>query len=371
MNLSRVAVKQLTASDLSFFAPLLKRSKQKGINLNSDVFVDRFYPILRERKADRFAFRLTILGPGGKSPYFFPERKALRTKGAKNWRLNGAFVQDPPGDPGRFGGLQKGDFAVFGFEGATQPEAVTVILVSTQQDAALHGAIRARLTFAGRRSMVVVSPATLNELLDTTRNAYPDQHPLKSLALPDTVEEAVFGSAELQRRIAETDGRGVAVSPDTMQEQLRAAEETGRKGEAIFNQWLAVDHEKDDYEWVSRTHARATHDFYVRKPRWRGATGELFVDVKATRGAFKSPIHMSMAEVRWAASHPNHRVARIYGVGSKSPKLTMLSGIHEFASKILDTAVPVLPAGASIDGFEIDTTKLTTEFTADVRTPED
>lgn len=370
MNLSRVAIKQLTASDLSFFAQHLRRSKQKAINLNSDVFVEVFYPALRGRYEEFPIKPFSIIGPGGKPPYPLT-RKTLRTPGAKNWRLDGEIVHDPPDDPGRFDHLQEDDLGILAFEGTDHPEVATLVLVSATADTALHAALVSRVTFTGKQSMVVVSQLHLAEILEETRAAYGDGHPLETLLLPDSVEEALFGSAETQRRIVQTDGRGVAVSPEVMRQQLRGAEQIGQQGEEVFNQWLeATGHVEDDYEWVARTHARATHDFHVTRPRWRGASGELFIDAKATRGAFEAPIHMSMAEVRWAAAHPNHRIARIHGLGSDTPRLTMLTGIHELAKQIMETTAPVLPAGVAIDGFEIDTSKLVQEFTTDVRIAE-
>ena len=366
MNLSRVAIKQLTASDLSFFAQHLRRSKQKAINLNSDVFVDVFYPALRGLYEEFPIKPFSIVGPGGKSPYSLT-RKALRTPGAKNWRLDGEIVHDPPDDPGRFDSLQEDDLGILAFEGTTQPEVATLVLVSATADAALHAALLSRVTFAGKQSMVVVSQLHLAEVLEETRVAYGDRHPLETLLLPDSVEEAVFGSAETQRRIAQTDGRGVAVSPEVMRQQLRGAEQIGQQGEEVFNRWLeTTDHTEHDYEWVARTHARATHDFHVKQPRWPGASGELFIDVKATRGTFEAPIHMSMAEIRWAATHPNHRIARVHGLGGDTPRLTMLTGIHEFARLIMETTAPALPPGIAIDGFEIETSKLVAVFSSDV-----
>jgi hypothetical protein len=371
VNLSRVAIKQLTASDLSFFAQHLRRSKQKAVNLNSDVFVDVFYPGLRGRY-DEFPIKpFSIIGPGGKPPYLLT-RKALRTPGSKNWRLDGEIVHDPPDEPGRFDHLQEDDLGILAFEGVNQPEVATFVLVSATEDAALHAALSRTVTFAGKQSMVIVSQSQLDQVLAETRTSYRDHHPVETLLLPDSVEEAIFGSADTQRRVAQTDGRGVAVSQDVMRQQLRAAEQVGQLGEEIYNQWLeSTGHGEDDYEWVARTHARATHDFDIRRPRWQGASGAVFVDVKATRGALESPIHMSMAEIRWAAMHANHRIARVHGLGSDTASLTMLTGIHELAQTIMATAVPALPPGVSADGFEIDTTKLTTEFTVDVRTPED
>ena len=211
----------------------------------------------------------------------------------------------------------------------------------------------------------------MSDLLETTREAYPDGHPLESLLLPDSVEEAVFGSAETQERTARTDGRGVAVSSQTLRQQLRAAEDTGQQGEEAFNQWLESRHEEGDYEWVSSTHARAAYDFHVTKPKWPGADKEAFVDVKATRGTFETPVHMSMAEVRWAANHPGHRIARIHSLGTGKPHLTMLRDIDQTAKVILDTVVKSLPKGVRIDSFEIDVTSLTREFSEEIRPSED
>src|SRR5207247_1725155 len=118
----------------------LKRSKQKAINLNSDVFVDVFYPALKG-SYDEFPIKpLTIIGPGGKPAYALT-RKAIRTPGAKNWRLDGEIIHDPTEDPGRFDGLQEDDLAILAFQGATQPDSTTLILVSANQDASLHKAI--------------------------------------------------------------------------------------------------------------------------------------------------------------------------------------------------------------------------------------
>lgn len=370
MNLSRVAIKQLTLSDLSFFAVHLKRSKQKAINLNADVFIDRFYPGL-EGLADEFLFRLSIIGPHGRPPYVLT-RKAVRSAGSKNWRLDGEFIYDPPGEGGRFDGLQEGDYAILAFDGSTRPEAVTLVLVSAAEDASLHTGIGTRFSFSGKQTMAVAAQAELSILLETTRAAYTAGHPLETLLLPDSVEEAVFGSAEVQERTAKTDGRGVAVSPQTMRQQLRAAEDTGQQGEETFNQWLeSSGHGEDDYEWVSRTHARAAYDFHVSTPKWPGASGEAFVDVKATRGAFESPVHMSMAEIRWAAGHENHRIARIHALGTDKPRLSMLKGVHETARTIIETVVKVLPKGVSIDSFEIDVATLTEEFSQELAPPGD
>lgn len=352
MNLARVAIKQLTASDLSFFAPHLKRSKQKAINLNADVFVDRFYPNLSGR-LEEFPFRLNIVGPGGRAPHVLT-RKAIRTAGAKNWRLDGEIVHNPADQADRYDRLADGDFAVMAFEGDDNPKAVTLVLVSAAEDGDLYAVIRGAHDFQGRETMVAVDQEDLSALLTETSNAYADVHPLESLLTPDTVEEAVFGSAKEQERTGTTDGKGAAITAEALKLQLQAGEETGRRGEEAFDRWLeSTGHTEDDYEWVSRTHARATHDFHVTNPRWDGAAGPQYLDVKATKGALDTPVHMSMAEVRWAATHDNYALVRVYDLGTDQPKFRMLTGVRVVAERIMHDVVPALPTGVAIDGFEL------------------
>src|SRR5258706_8991373 len=136
MNSSRVEVKLLTKSYISFFAQHVRESKQKGINLNSEVFVDQFYPALQNR-FDELHFPLAVVGPGAK-PKHSLSRKVVRTENAKNWRLNGEVVNDPLDDVGRYDNIAEDDYAMIAFEGSERPEAVTLVLVTAAEDAALH-----------------------------------------------------------------------------------------------------------------------------------------------------------------------------------------------------------------------------------------
>lgn len=71
----RIALKRLTASDLTFFESLFRTldvGNQKSINLNADVFVERFYPTLPDQistSGDVINVSLTVLGPDGAGPY--------------------------------------------------------------------------------------------------------------------------------------------------------------------------------------------------------------------------------------------------------------------------------------------------------------
>lgn len=352
MNSSRVAVKLLTKSDISFFVQHVRESKQKGINLNSEVFVGRFYPGL-ENRFDELHFPLAIVGPGAK-PKHSLSRKVVRTIGAKNWRLNGEVVNDPLDDPGRYDRIAQDDYAIFAFEGAERPEAVTLVLVTAAMDSALHAAIGRQFAFAGRHTMLPVIDRDIWNLIEATQDEYADLHPLDSLVAPDSLEEAVFGSAASQTQTAQGDGLGPAISQDALQRQLRASEETGRRGEEVFGLWLNDNgHDEESYTCVCRDHARAAYDYQVIEPGWEDAPDGVYIDVKATKSGFATPFHLSMAEIRWAATHPNYRVARVFGLAIGTPSVTILSGIHEFAIHIMANVVPHLPLRTSIDGIEV------------------
>ncbi len=352
MNSTRVAVKLLTKSDISFFAQHVRESKQKGINLNSEVFVEQFYPALQNR-FDALHFPLTIVGPGAKQKHSL-SRKVVRTENAKNWRLNGEVINDPLDETGRYSEIAEDDYAMLAFEGADRPDAVTLVIVTAAEDPELHAAIGEQFEFAGRHTMVPVVDRDLWDLIEATQDAYADLHPLDSLVAPDSLEEAVFGSAATQSHTAQGDGLGAAVSQDALQRQLRASEETGRRGEEVFGLWLDDNgHDEESYSCVCRDHARAAFDYQVISPTWEDAPNGLYIDVKATRSAFATPFHLSMAEIRWAASHANYRIARVYALATGTPFVTILCGIHEFASSIMSNVVPQLPHGTAIDGFEV------------------
>jgi hypothetical protein len=356
MNLSRVAAKQLTASDLTLFAAQYhkpgQRSKQKAINLNADVFVSRFYPGLRDRFAE-LHFGLTIVGPGAAPPYIV-SRKALRTEGAKNWRLDGELINDPADQPGRFDTLAEGDIAILAFEGSEQPEQVTLVLISATADALLHDTASRLAGFQGRETMRPIDEGSIRALLGTTRANYPAMHPLESLLTADSVEEAIYGPVEAHEAAAQSDGRGVAISPESIRRQATNAGETGQLGEEAFERWLINSgHIDDDFEWVSQTHGRAAFDFEVANPHWERATEPLYIDVKATRGSYEAPFHMSIAELRWAADHPGYRIARVSALTSSSGDVDILVGVCEIAIEILQGLDGTLPLGVKVDSVGI------------------
>ncbi|MFY0583838.1 hypothetical protein ACN28S_64595 [Cystobacter fuscus] len=353
MGSAKIAIKSLSSSDLSFFKVHLRLSKQKAINLNSDVFIDRFYPGLKGLY-DPVVFPFTIVGPGGRAAHRLT-RKALRSPAAKNWRLNGEFIHDPDGEPGRYDGLAANDFAIMSFEGNERPEAVTLVLVSANGDAKLRAAVAGLFDFTGRSSMMQVPEATIVNLRAATIDAYPvGEHPFDALIPRDTVEEVLFGNIAPASMDVQPSGRSVAMSPHELRRQLLAAEETGQQGEELFGNWLATKgYSEDDFEWVSQTHARSSFDYEIRSAKWIDNAPHVFVDVKTTRGSFERPVHMSLAELRFAAKSTNYRIARLYDIAGSKPKLRILTGVQAVAAQVV-TGLNSLPSGVSADSVQIN-----------------
>jgi hypothetical protein len=231
---------------------------------------------------------------------------------------------------------------------------VTLVLLSATADAALHRDVTAIAQFRGRESMRVLNEQDLRGLLDRTRATYPVVHPLESLLTADSVEEAIYGGTDAQETVVRTDGRGVAISPESIRRQAITAAETGQLGEEAFDTWLVNEgHGEADYEWVSKTHGRAAFDFQVIRPRWEESPEPLYIDVKATKGAHDSAFHMSAAELRWAAGHPGYRIARLAALTATSAQVRILGAISEPAARILDSLRTALPAGVKVDSVEI------------------
>lgn len=341
----QIAIKKLTNSDLSFFKVHLKLSKQKAINLNSNVFIEQFFPSL-SRSFETIQLQLAIVGPSGKQPYWL-SRKVLRSRGAKNWRLNGEFVHDLDEDPNRFSQLIADDYAILAFEGNDRPTALTLILVGQSEDADLHSAMSKKFSFAGRETMISVSDADISDLRQQTDGIYSGDHPLDLLQIPDTIEDALFTPITSKRKTPT--GKSVALTQEQLQRQLQSAQDTGQIGEELFRIWLiARGHDETDFEWTSLTYARSAYDFEISNPKWNDTQETVYVDVKTTKGPFSRAFHMSLSELKWAAEHSTYRIARIYEIESDTPKMKLLTGITDFARDLLQT-MDSFPEGVIVD----------------------
>lgn len=363
----KVAIKRLTSSDLSLFRPHFNPngSKQKAINLNADVFVEQFYPGLRDERK-QIHFDLLVLGPGQGDPLQL-SRKVVRTTSAKNWRLNGELINNPVEDEGRFDGLAPDDFAVFGFDGATEPTGLRLLLIAHSVDPELHAAVKKHVDLDGRATMKSLDIEELRALVEASQGAYSGPHPLRPFLPEETIVEALFGD-QSEQTVKATNGLGPSVDPKELQAQLETARQTGERGEELF--WQLLAREGIEGQWVSRHHARAAYDFVVTGAPWSSAT-ECHVDVKSSRDAATKHFHASLAELRWASNH-DYVIARVAGVDASAVAVTILGGFSELATPTLD-ALAGFPPGVEPQTFKIAIAalKVLMTYTLDVGELED
>jgi hypothetical protein len=351
MNSMKIAIKVLSQSDLSFFAVHHDSAKQRAIDLNSQVFIERFYPGLRNASA-QVIFPLVLIGPGGKVAHRLT-RMAMRSLHAKNWLIKGEPIYHPDEESGHYRKLTEGDFAIMVFEGNGRPQAVTLVLVSATEDAKLHAAMVERFERPANSALFEVSGAAIAHLRVTTLKEYSaNEHPLDSLLSRDTVEDVLFGSDSPVS--VGSSGHSVAVAPEDLRRQLLAAAETRQQGEELFAAWLtSTGHEEDDFEWISQSHARSVYAHEVYAARWLNGAPHVFVTVKTTRAHFEQPIHMSMAELRFAVRVENYRIARLYNLDGTTPRLRILTGVQPVAARLVER-LGSLPDGVTADSLQLD-----------------
>lgn len=357
----RIALKRLTASDLTFFESLFRRlgaGNQKAINLNADVFVDRLYPALPGLVAtygDVIPLSMTILGPAG-APKHVLSRAVTKREAYKNWRLNGEFVRDPEGEPGRFDVLAAGDVAVLDFGGDPVPTRLTLLLLAaaSPEDAALRTALDALIS-GGRRTMIEVSRATLADLASGT----PPTHPIWQVAADREYEAAVEDAALGGVVGAETLAAKKAtrpVSAKTLLAAKAAAEKNGRDGEAlawIHLQKLVAEGKIASADWSARANAVSPFDFSITE-----ADGSpVRIDAKSTSGEFERRVHISFAELIAASEGPRYDLWRVYGIDGDGARLRIAQDIAPLAKTILEGLS--LPNGVAIDGVSIDPSVVT------------
>jgi hypothetical protein len=350
----RIAVKRLTASDLTLFESLFRKlnvGNQKSINLNADVFVEAFYPtlpVLIGTLGDVIPVSLTIFGPGA-APAYMLSRAVTKREAYKNWRLNGEFVRDPDGESGRFDNMAAGDLAVFDFSGEPGPQKLSLLLISANSasDAQLFTRL-SPLISGGRKTMAQVSRSQLA----AAAVGVPETHPIWVLAAdPDydaALEDAALGGAEGAKKLATKKTK--VVSAATLAAAKASAEKNGRDGEALafvhLKAMKAAGH-ASSIEWTSDANAVSPFDFLTVVD---GKT--IKIDAKSTTGEFKRAIHMSAAELAEAASSDRYDLWRLYDLDEDGAFLRIAENIGATAKAIL--AGISLPAGVTADSVSID-----------------
>lgn len=357
-----LAIKRLTASDLTFFESLFRTigaGNQKSVNLNADVLTGQLYPGLAAiadtaDPPNEIGLALTIHGPAAAPPYSL-RRKIVKGTAYKNWRLNGEFVYDPADQPGRFEILRPGDIAVFAFRGSPAPTAVTMVLLAAASpaDATMQRDLLALVP--GVRSMARVTAERIEAAL---RRAGADaNHPLGSIAAsPDddaALEDAAQGGAKGAGRLGTT-RKARPVSPAELARAKQAAERIGHDGEEFVDLHLTRQERvegRGQHEWVSQVNAISPYDFLVSS----GGTSDLQkVDVKSTRGRFDADFHMSLAELRAAADSPgSYRIYRVYELSEEGGNLRVSGDVHALAQRLLAAHDAAVFDGICADSFSI------------------
>jgi hypothetical protein len=353
--IDRIALKRLTASDLTFFESLfrtLDAGNQKAINLNADVFVERLYPALPglvPMLGDVIPLTMTILGPA-EAPAYVMSRAVTKRDAYKNWRLNGEFVRDPEGETGRFDILTAGDLAVMEFGGEPGPQRLTLQLLAagSPTDAPLHAALDPLLP-GGRRTMVQVTRGQIA----SAAASVPPTHPIWRMAidpefdaaLEDVAQNGLKGAGILKKKVTKT------VTAAMLAAAKATAEQNGRDGEALA--WVHLQKMRHgglwaSIEWSAFENAVSPFDF-----RAVDSSGTVIrIDAKSTSGEFSRGVHLSAAELLVAADGGRYDLWRIYGINDEGARLRVSENIGMVAKKILHGMV--LPDGVTLDSVSID-----------------
>jgi hypothetical protein len=363
----QIALKLLRQSDLTLFDPIWQRdndwlrrgmidrvSKQKAINLNAREFLDKLYPGVREAAQaglTRIPLSVTIYGPNGAGAHEIA-RKAVRSPGSKNWRLNGETIHEPEGEAGRYSRLAEGDLALLRFDGEPQPAAVVMALLAaaTGEDEI----IRALMPHMDDTGMVLIGPDELAAALDAV--GVSREHPVWRLAddadAEAAVERAMEGDTtaleEVRRRRRRAGG---GVSLEQLLRARAAAEATGRAGEEMVADWLGQ--ECDDLDWVADAEPLSPFDMLAEGgPLGPGLT---YLDVKTTKAGFATRFHISMGEAAFAAEADRpYRIVRVFGADGDAPRARISEPINEWARDLLKAGDGAFPEGVRADGFVVD-----------------
>ncbi len=357
--LRRLAIKRLTASDLTFFEWQFRNrnaGNQKAVNLNADVFIDELYPglpgtamgIEGKRTLDLF-----IYGPGLRSEYNL-QRKIVKGATYKNWRLDGEFVHNPPEDPDRFNVLMEGDLAVIEFFGETQPAAARMVLVGggLPEDTSLHS-ILSGVVSAGR-SMISLTPSRLAQLVEAAGTQ--SDHPINELvSLETALEVATLGDLQEKAKLRSAPPRR-RMSPDVLQRARSNADRVGELGEQFVNSYLAVlkaEGQIEGFEWVSRENAVSPYDF-----RTHVGGEQILLDAKATEGTFERKLHISLSELRQMGfGIGRYDLYRVFDMGETTANLRVAEDVGEWAKAVIET-FEGLPEGIVAEGIIVSPSKL-------------
>ena len=350
--IDKLALKRLTASDLTFFEWHFRNrnaGNQKAINLNADVFSGQLYPTLEVAIRDRqnkLGIDLWVVGPAAAEPINL-QRKIIKGASYKNWRLDGEFVHNPDDIPDRFNLLEPGDIALFGLEGELEPHTITLVLIArtAPEDQSLFEELDGVL---GDRRMIALDADTLRDLCE--KPPITSSHPVWLLVRNEDIVEAAVGHAAAVDRLLKR-SRPARLSIEDLRKARRAAEEVGRLGEALVDCHLRASlaaKEITDYVWASDVNAIEPYDFRVERD---GSWEKL--EVKTTGGAFDRELHLPLSELReMAHGDLPYRIVRVYEASKDGAKTRVSDDLREWGRSIL-SAFEALPSGVTPSGVTV------------------
>jgi len=375
-----VVLKRLTEkSDLGWFHSIHTnrglKGHQKGITLNKPI-INPIWPHLRVRQAayeaakeaetaakapggagaaaaliekekaqaaGHLPIHVEVYGPGGKPPVIADRLMALQDK---NWRLNGAFIEDPNDDPTRFDpDLMDGDLALIGFDGVEGPtKAVVVLLAQSTADAVLMTDLSPLVT-KGAKSMVKLEPAFLSEFAD--KHGLPAEHIIRRLAgdpvIDAALEEIAQGDSAAFSKI-KIHRPAKPVTAEELAAAIAANTLTGHTGEKMVNAWLDTQHLGGaSHNWMWPNSAVHPYDFEILN--FSGAV-ETVADAKATSVVWTANFYMSSAELAHAAASPvPYRIYRLSEVGPTGAWFRTSDDIRSFAALVSSAFTDHKPSG--------------------------
>jgi hypothetical protein len=371
--LRKLAVKRLTESDLTLFEWHFRRvrSNQKAINLNANVFIDNLYPglpAIPTALGDKIPLDLFIYGPGMEGEYNL-QRKIVKGRTYKNWRLDGEFIFNPPECPNRFDILVEGDLAVFEFFGDVRPESARVVFLGARvsEDKSLHTSFSSIVGSRPNDSMVALTPGQLASIVKDI--GVPDEHPIFGLiSLDSSLEVATLGDKQRKTRLRSVPS-GRKVSRDMLLRARSNADRIGELGEQFVNSYLTkrkAGGAIENFGWTSRENATSPYDF------WYSIRGQrILLDSKATELSFESSLHVSLSELRQMGyGSERYDLYRVFEMSETTAKLKVSEDLGQWARSIIEV-LENLPSGVLAESVTVSPLSLPFGPEVEIRIPDE
>lgn len=351
VSMEKIAIKRLSHSDLTFFACHFdpkNGTKQKAWNLDKKVFIQEMYPV--SWGDGKHNVTLNINGPDI-SPKYTLERKIIKQQ--KNMRLNGELIHPHVSGADMYNILTSGDYALMVFNGAPFPNEIDIYLISVNSDldVPLHKEISKQYGsfFNQRASMLQLSKVELKSLLSSS--SVTADHPAQSIFDDILLEDVVQGGEESYKKLRKR-RRGNPVSASEYEHAKARLSEIGALGERLINEYLSetLDNKKiNSYVWESQEDAIAPFDFSMVNK----LDETVYIEVKSTSGTFDTKLHISMAELLYAAdSKERYDIYRVFKASDEGAKLRVAEGIKAKAQQIIKV-LENLPNTVTADSVSI------------------